>query len=76
MVCELRLRTDVFDDAALEAIHAIERGCEYDVRAPDVGHDRGHDAVPRGDHLDHLVVGRLHHPHEDHCDDHGPLALA
>jgi hypothetical protein len=26
------------------------------------------------DHIDYLVNGPLHHPHGDHCDDHGPLA--
>jgi hypothetical protein len=36
----------------------------------------GHEAVPHGDHVDYLVGGRLHHPHGDHCDDHGPVQLA
>lgn len=36
----------------------------------------GHEAVPHGDHIDYLVNGRLHHPHNGHCDDHGPLPLA
>jgi hypothetical protein len=36
----------------------------------------GHEAVPHGDHVDYLVAGRLHHPHDGHCDDHGPLAAA
>ena len=36
----------------------------------------GHEAVPHGHHVDHLVGDHLHHPHRDHCDDHGPLALA
>jgi hypothetical protein len=35
----------------------------------------GHEAVPHGDHVDYLVDGRLHHPHGDHCDDHGPLKI-
>jgi hypothetical protein len=35
----------------------------------------GHEQVPHGDHYDYLVNGRLHHPHGDHCDDHGPLDL-
>ncbi|KTQ98036.1 hypothetical protein NS365_01375 [Aureimonas ureilytica] len=35
----------------------------------------GHEAVPHGDHVDYLVNGRLHHPHGDHCDDHGPLEV-
>jgi UDP-2,3-diacylglucosamine pyrophosphatase LpxH len=32
--------------------------------------------VPHGEHVDYLVDGHLHHPHGDHCDDHGELALA
>jgi hypothetical protein len=36
----------------------------------------GHEAVPHGDHVDYLVDGRLHHPHQGHCDDHGPVRLA
>jgi UDP-2,3-diacylglucosamine pyrophosphatase LpxH len=32
--------------------------------------------VPHGDHVDYLVSGHLHHPHGDHCDDHGPLEMA
>jgi len=48
--------------AAHEAGHVHGPGC-------------GHPAVPHGDHVDYLVDGRLHHPHEGHCDDHGPVAL-
>jgi hypothetical protein len=33
----------------------------------------GHEAVPHGDHIDYLVDGHLHHPHQGHCDNHGPL---
>lgn len=36
----------------------------------------GHPAVEHNDHTDYLVNGRLHHPHGDHCDDHGELELA
>lgn len=39
------------------------------------GADCGHPAVPHGDHVDYLVDGRLHHAHEDHCDDHGAVEL-
>jgi hypothetical protein len=39
------------------------------------GPDCGHEAVPHGDHVDYLVDGRLHHAHDGHCDDHGPLAV-
>jgi hypothetical protein len=37
--------------------------------------DCGHEKVPHGDHHDFLVDGRLHHPHGDHCDDHGPVGV-
>ena len=33
----------------------------------------GHEAVPHGDHVDYLVGAHLHHPHGEHCDDHGRL---
>jgi hypothetical protein len=36
----------------------------------------GHEAVPHGDHIDYLVDGHLHHPHNGHCDDHGKIELA
>jgi hypothetical protein len=35
----------------------------------------GHEAVPHGDHVDYLVDGHLHHPHEGHCDHHGSVSL-
>lgn len=46
--------------------------------APDHVHgpDCGHDAVAHGDHTDYVVDGHLHHPHGDHCDDHGEVAAA
>lgn len=34
-----------------------------------------HEAVPHGDHTDHLVDGRLHHHHAGHCDDHGAVMV-
>jgi hypothetical protein len=36
----------------------------------------GHEAVPHGDHVDYLVDGHLHHPHDGHCDDHGGVKSA
>lgn len=39
------------------------------------GPDCGHPAVPHGDHVGYVVDGRLHHPHGDHCDDHGPVTI-
>ncbi len=37
--------------------------------------DCGHELVPHGDHYDYLVNGRLHHVHDSHCDDHGPVEI-
>jgi hypothetical protein len=31
----------------------------------------GHEAIPHGEHTDYLVDVHLHHPHGNHCDDHG-----
>jgi hypothetical protein len=33
----------------------------------------GHTAVRHGDHIDYCVGDHLHHPHDGHCDDHGPV---
>jgi hypothetical protein len=41
------------------------------VHGPNCGHER----VPHGNHVDYLVNGRMHHPHGDHCDDHGPVVV-
>lgn len=35
----------------------------------------GHEPIQHGDHIDYIVDGRLHHPHDDHCDDHGPVDI-
>ena len=35
----------------------------------------GHEAVPHGDHTDYLVASHLHHPHDNHCDDHGKVQV-
>lgn len=68
--------------------HVDEHRLDVDEEHPDrcdrayecAGHEHGdgcgHEAVPHGDHVDFLVEGRLHHPHGDHCDDHGPLQVA
>lgn len=40
------------------------------------GPNCGHEPVPHGDHIDYLVGGHLHHPHEGHCDDHGAIQSA
>lgn len=40
------------------------------------GPDCGHEPIRHDDHVDYVVNGHLHHPHGDHCDDHGPVAMA
>ena len=36
----------------------------------------GHDAVAHGDHTDYVVGEHLHHAHDGHCDDHGPVKVS
>src|ERR1700757_5139828 len=67
--------------------HALEVGSQNPERCtPDhncggheAGHKHGpgcgHEAVPHGDHIDYLVNGHLHHPHDGHCDDHGAVEV-
>jgi hypothetical protein len=45
-------------------------------RAHKHGPNCGHPAVPRGDHVDYLMDGHLHHPQCDHCGHHGPVQKA
>jgi hypothetical protein len=51
--------TPEHDCAQHEADHQHGPGC-------------GHEPVRHGDHVDYVVAGHLHHPHDRHCDDHGP----
>jgi hypothetical protein len=36
----------------------------------------GHEPIPHGNHKDYLVKGHLHHPDQNHCDDHGTVSTA
>lgn len=71
---------DHVDEHVVEVSAANPDGCTGAAGGHDGTHTHGagcgHDAVPHGDHTDYLVDGTLHHPHEDHCDDHGALAAA
>jgi hypothetical protein len=75
------LKGDRIEEHVLEVTADNPRRCGPEHRAS--GHNAahqhgpgcGHEAVPHGDHVDYLVDGRLHHPHGDHCDDHGPLTI-
>ncbi len=73
---------DHVDEHALAVGAKNPAGCtpDHDCSAHDAEHTHGqgcgHEAVPHGDHLDYLVDGHLHHPHDGHCDDHGAITLA
>lgn len=53
-----------------DGCHPIECDSNH-IHGPGCGHER----VPHGDHFDYLVDGRLHHVHDGHCDDHGPVEV-
>ncbi len=50
---------------------SVTHDCENHTHGPNCGHE----AVQHGDHTDYIVNGRLHHVHEGHCDDHGPIEV-
>ena len=55
------------------AVCTPDHGCEHHDAEHAHGPDCEHEAVQHGDHVDYVVGGHLHHPHGDHCDDHGPV---
>lgn len=71
-----------FDEHVLEVTAANPADCTggHDCGAHEAGHEHGegcgHEVVPHGDHVDYLVDGHLHHFHEGHCDNHGPVETA
>ncbi|MDR8729984.1 hypothetical protein FEQ05_03652 [Burkholderia pseudomultivorans] len=71
---------DHVDEHKIEVSAKNPDRCTPDCGDHEPGHVHGpgcgHEAVPHGDHVDYLVNGRLHHPHGDHCDDHGTVELA
>ncbi|MDO9409294.1 hypothetical protein [Patulibacter sp.] len=70
---------DHVDEHVIEVDGTHPDGHTHAAAGHDGGHvhgpDCGHPEVPHGDHVDYLVDGVLHHPHVDHCDDHGPLPV-
>jgi hypothetical protein len=69
---------DHYDEHVIAVSATNPEGCaETTTACAESGHVHGpgcgHEAVPHGDHIDYLVDGRLHHVHDGHCDDHGPL---
>jgi hypothetical protein len=70
-----------YDECSLEVSAANPEVCEpHTCSGHDANHAHGpncgHPAVPHGDHVDYLVDGHLHHPHDGHCDHHGAVTLA
>ena len=71
-VDECTIAVDAAHPAGCTPGHACAGHQQGHVHGPSCGHP----AVPHGDHVDYLVEGHLHHDHNGHCDDHGPLQLA
>jgi hypothetical protein len=69
---EHTLDVDSKNPAACTSGHSCSGHAASHVHGPNCGHE----AVPHGDHVDYLVDGHLHHPHNGHCDNHGPVELA
>lgn len=71
-----RPHADHVDEHVIEVSAQNPAGCRpIAAKCHQHGPGCGHEPVPHGDHIDYLVDGRLHHPHEGHCDDHGPLEV-
>jgi hypothetical protein len=67
---------DHVDEHVIEVSDTNPSRCTPETRCSHThGPGCGHEPVPHGDHVDYLVDGRLHHPHNGHCDDHGPVKL-
>ncbi|HEY7202034.1 MAG TPA: hypothetical protein VIC57_17565 [Candidatus Dormibacteraeota bacterium] len=50
--------------------------CEHHGDSHVHGAGCGHEMVTHGDHVDYVVGGHLHHPHDGHCDHHGEVEAA
>jgi hypothetical protein len=70
-VHECRIEADAKNPAQCTPQHA----CALHDASHQHGAQCGHEMVPHGDHMDFLVEGHLHHPHDKHCDDHGALSV-
>lgn len=73
--CMHRLHGDHFDECRIEDSEQNPSACAPRADCHTHGEGCGHESVPHGDHVDYLVDGRLHHPHQGHCDDHGPVEV-
>lgn len=75
------MHDDHVDEHVLEvnASNSAECTSGHECNGHETGHEHGpgcgHEAVPHGDHIDYIVDGHLHHPHNGHCDNHGPIEI-
>lgn len=68
------MQGDQVEEHRLEVTANLPDRCTPDVKcAHQHGPNCGHEMIPHGDHVDYLVDGHLHHPHGNHCDDHGAV---
>jgi len=70
------MKRDITPACEAERFLRLREEYGYDAFKFRVGAECGHEPVPHGDHVDYLVDGHLHHPHDGHCDDHGAVSLA
>lgn len=73
-------KVDHYDEHRIENSDSNPSGCVDITQACcSTGHVHGpacgHEEVPHDDHIDYLVDGTLHHPHGDHCDEHGRIEV-
>jgi len=77
--CLHTMHGDHVDECRLEISAQNPDGCGARAAGHEPSHRHGencgHEPVPHGDHVDYLVGSRLHHPHGDHCDDHGAVNI-
>lgn len=71
---------DHVDEHTLDVSATNPAGCnQHACASHDTGHKHGpscgHDAIAHGDHTDYVVDGHLHHAHDGHCDNHGPVQV-
>jgi len=71
------LHGDHYDEHTIEPSDINPAGCHPSNTCGDHVHgpECGHEAVPHGNHICYIVDGRLHHVHDGHCDDHGPVDI-
>ena len=68
---EYKLDVNASNPATCTGGHACAAHAAGHVHGPGCGHE----AVPHGDHICYVVDGHLHHQHNGHCDNHGPVSL-